>query len=605
MRRAPRRAQGHLMYTETQDDRALGTRTKPRTLCEAFQRTASVDPDAIALRTPGGAVEITWREHAQRVRRIAEGLAALGVRRGDTVALMMTNRPEFNLCDTAAIHLGATPFSVYNTSPANQITHLFENADNRVVICEATFLDQVTAAGGKVEHIVCVDRDAPGTIALSDLEQRRDDTFDFDASWRAVGPEDVLTLIYTSGTTGPPKGVEMTHANMLAEIEAMTAVLPVASTDRVVSYLPSAHAADRVLTHYLQMTLGPQITCIADLSQLVPSLSDIRPTIWAAVPRVWEKLETALESRIDAEPDAGLRQNLLRAIATGRRKVRAEQAAINGTGPGPDDELLADYRKADAHFLSAIRRQVGLDEVRWSMSGAAPISIDVLEFFGAIGLPICEALGVSELSGLVTVNSPDRTKLGTVGPALPGVELMCADDGELLCRGPLVMRGYRKEPEKTAEAIDAAGWLHTGDVAEIDDDGYVRIVDRKKELIINAAGKNMSPAAIESALKSSSRLIGQAVAIGDRRPYNVALIVLDPEVAASFADDTARAAEVDRAIDAANTCLSRVEQVKRYAVLDGEWLAGGDELTPTMKLKRKPIVHKYAAEIEALYAGSD
>jgi long-chain acyl-CoA synthetase len=174
-----------------------------------------------------------------------------------------------------------------------------------------------------------------------------------------------------------------------------------------------------------------------------------------------------------------------------------------------------------------------------------------------------------------------------------------------LCRGPLVMRGYRKEPEKTAEAIDAAGWLHTGDVAEIDDDGYVRIVDRKKELIINAAGKNMSPAAIESALKSSSRLIGQAVAIGDRRPYNVALIVLDPEVAASFADDTARAAEVDRAIDAANTCLSRVEQVKRYAVLDGEWLAGGDELTPTMKLKRKPIVHKYAAEIEALYAGSD
>ena len=573
-----------------------------RTLCEAFQRTASADPDAVALRTPGGAVEITWREYGERVRRIAGGLAALGVRRGDTVALMMTNRPEFNLCDTAAVHLGATPFSVYNTSPANQIAHVFENADNRVVICEAAFLDQVTAAGGKVEHIVCVERDVPGTIALRDLEERRVDTFDFDAAWRAVGPEDVLTLIYTSGTTGPPKGVELTHANMLAEIEAMTAVLPVASSDRVVSYLPSAHVADRLLTHYLQMVLGPQITSVADLDRLVPSLIDVRPTVWVAVPRVWEKLKSALEARIGAEPDADLRQTLQRAIATGLRKVRAEQAAINGTGPGPDDEVLAEYHEADARFLSAIRRQVGLDEVRWSISGAAPISIDVLEFFGAIGLPVCEGLGVSELSGVVTVNPPGSTRLGTVGPALPGVELMCTDDGELLCRGPLVMRGYRKEPKKTAEAIDAAGWLHTGDVAEIDADGYVRIVDRKKELIINAAGKNMSPTAIESALKSASPLIGQAIAIGDRRPYNVALIVLDPEAAAGFVDDAARAAEVERAIAAANTRLARVEQVKRYAILDREWLPAGDELTPTMKLKRGPIAQKYAAEIEALYA---
>jgi long-chain acyl-CoA synthetase len=592
------------MHTETPEERALHTTIQARTLCEAFQRTASADPDRVALRTPGGAVEITWREYAERVRRIAEGLAALGVRRGDTVALMMTNRPEFHLCDTAVIHLGATPFSVYNTSPANQITHLFENADNRVVICEAAFLDRVTAAGGKVEHVVCIDRDESGTIALRELEQKRDDTFDFDAAWRAVEPEVVLTLIYTSGTTGPPKGVETTHANMLAEIQATTTVLPVDRTDRVVSYLPSAHVADRWHAHYQQMVLGTQITCLADLSQLIPSLSDIRPTIWAAVPRVWEKFKTALEARIGAEPDAERRQRLQRAIATGLRKVRAEQAAINGTGSGPDDELLAEYEEADAGILSAIRGQIGLDEVRWSISGAAPIPVDVLEFFSAIGLPICEVWGMSELSCLASVNPPGRNKLGTVGPALPGVELRLADDGEMWCRGPLVMRGYRNEPEKTAEVIDAEGWLQTGDIAEFDDDGYVRIVDRKKELIINAAGKNMSPTAIESELKSSSSLIGQAVAIGDRRPYNVALLVLDPDVAAGFADNAACAAEVDRAIAAANARLSRVEQVKRYAIVDGDWPPGGDELTPTMKLRRTPIAQKYAAEIEALYAPS-
>jgi long-subunit acyl-CoA synthetase (AMP-forming) len=305
------------------------------------------------------------------------------------------------------------------------------------------------------------------------------------------------------------------------------------------------------------------------------------------------------------------------AVTTGIRKVRAEQAAINGEGPGPDDTLLAEYAKADELVLSKIRQQIGLGDVRWSVSGAAPTSVDVLEFFGAIGLPICELWGMSELSCCATVNPPGRIRIGTVGPALPGVELSIADDGELLCRGPLVMRGYRNESEKTAETIDADGWLHTGDVATTDDDGYVRIVDRKKELIINSAGKNMSPANIESRLKSASPLIGQAVAIGDRRPYNVALIVLDPDGCAAYAAkaglaDTSPAAlcrndgivsAVTAAVEAANAGLSRVEQIKTFKILPVDWLPGGDELTPTMKLKRKPISEKYAAEIEALYTG--
>lgn len=228
----------------------------PATLCEAFQRAAAVSPEAVALRTPGGSVEITWREYGERVRRIAAGLAALGVGRGDTVALMMANRPEFNLCDTAAVHLGATPFSVYNTSPPGQIAHLFENAENRVVICEEAFAERVTAAGGKVEHVVCVDGSPAGAITLADLEERGDAGFDFEAAWRAVAPDDVLTLIYTSGTTGPPKGVEITHANMLAQIAGTSSVLPVGPDDRIASYLPSAHVADRWSSHYSRWSSG-------------------------------------------------------------------------------------------------------------------------------------------------------------------------------------------------------------------------------------------------------------------------------------------------------------------------------------------------------------
>jgi long-chain acyl-CoA synthetase len=586
-------------------------------LCEAYQRSAAINPDGVALRTPGGAVEITWREYTERVRSIAAGLAALGVERGHTVALMMSNRPEFNLCDTAAMHLGATPFSVYNTLAPEQVAYLFSNAENRVVICESVFVDRIVAAGGKVEHIVCVDGASEGRLSLEEVEAMGDPAFDFDAAWQAVAPDDVLTLIYTSGTTGPPKGVEITHANMLAEIAASSAVLPVTSTDRIASYLPSAHVADRWSSHYQQMVFGLQITCVADIKTIAAALADIRPTLWGGVPRVWEKIKAALEARIESEADPQRKQGMQWAIATGIKKVRAEQAAITGVGPGPDEALLAEYAKADELVLSKIRQQIGLDDVHWSIIGAAPASMDVLEFFAAIGLPICELWGMSELSCCATINPPGRNKLGTVGPALPGVELAIAEDGELLTRGPLVMRGYRNEPEKTAETIDADGWLHTGDVATMDDEGYVRIVDRKKELIINAAGKNMSPANIENRLKSASPLIGQAIAIGDRRPYNVALIVLDPDACGAYAAKAGLAdaspaalcenegivAAVTAAVEDANAGLSRVEQIKTFRILPVDWLPGGDELTPTMKLKRKPISEKYAAEIDALYSG--
>jgi len=561
-------------------------------------------------------VEITWEDYAAQVKRIASALAARGLSQGDTIALMMVNRPEFNICDSAAMHLGATPFSIYNTLAREQIAYLLQNAANRIVICEAQFAERINEArrGSAVEHVICVDGAPEGTTALANLEEAPADGFDFEARWRAVAP-DVATLIYTSGTTGPPKGVELTHANLIAELDATTAMLPAGPGDRTISYLPAAHIADRWGSHYSSMCLGVQVTCIDDPRAIAAALTDCRPTVWGAVPRIWEKLKAGLEVAIDANPNAGAQAAVLAAIDTGRRKVRAEQDAAFGRGPGPTRDLLDEFARQDELVLSKLRALVGLDQTSWAVSGAAPTAVEVLEFFGAIGLPVAELWGMSELSCCATINPPDRIKLGTVGIPLPGVELELADDGELLCRGEIVMRGYRGEPEKTAEAIDSDGYMHTGDIAEIDADGYVKIVDRKKELIINAAGKNMSPANIEARLKSSSSLIGQAVAIGDRRPYNVALLVLDPDAAAAHAAEhgladasagTLAAAEsirkaVAAGVESANAQLSRVEQIKRFEILPTDWEPGGEELTPTMKLRRKPIAEKYAIEIEDLY----
>ena len=590
-----------------------------RSLCEAFQNTAARQPDTVALRTLGGGTRITWGEYAARVARIAAGLHRLGVGHGDTVALMMTNRPEFNLCDTAAMHLGAAPFSVYNTLPPEQIGYLFRNAGNRVAVCEAQFAARVreAAAGTMVEHVVCVDGAPDGAIALERLEADAagDPEPDLTTAWRRVGPEDLLTLIYTSGTTGPPKGVEITHANMLAQLRATTSMLPIEPGDRSISYLPSAHIADRWAAHYTGMTFGVEITACPDPRAVAAALPEVRPTVWGAVPRVWERMHASLEAAITVADDE--RRTAMRwALDCGLRRVRAEQAAMVGDGPGPDAALLTECSRADELVLAPLRARLGLDHARWLVSGAAPIAAELLEYFAALGLPILELWGMSEVSCCGTINVPGRAIIGTVGVALPGIELAVADDGELLIRGDTVMRGYRNESQKTAETIDSDGWLHTGDVATIDAEGYVRIVDRKKELIINAAGKNMSPANIETALKTSSPLIGQAVCIGDRRPYNTALLVLDPDGAAAWAasqgmdgadpaalatDPRVRAA-LDEAVEVANARLARVEQIKRFAVLPELWEPGGDELTPTMKLKRRPIAEKYAAEIEALYS---
>ncbi len=449
-----------------------------------------------------------------------------------------------------------------------------------------------------------------GTLALSDVEGSNPG-FDAEAAVDRIKPDDVLTLIYTSGTTGPPKGVQLLHRNLLTAVQGIDDIVQFPPQARVVSWLPAAHIAERNAHHYLPIVYGFEITTCADPRQVLQVLPEVRPHWFFAVPRIWEKLKAGLETMVHAQP-AEQREALESALADALAKVRLEQA-----GEQVPAELAERVAGADAEFFAAWRGMLGLDEVVAINVGAAPTPVEVLEFFHAIGLPLSELWGMSETCGAGTVNPPQKIRLGTVGPPAPGVEISLADDGEVLLRGGVVMAGYRNKPEQTAEAIDVDGWLHTGDIGQFDEEGYLKIVDRKKEIIINAAGKNMSPANIEAHVKSASPLIGQACCIGDRRPYNTALIVLDSDFAPAWAaqhgiEDTslealavnpAIIAEIQAGVDVANTHLARVEQIKKFTIVQGDWLPGGDELTPTMKLKRKPIGEKYTPDIEAMYNG--
>ena len=583
-----------------------------RTLCEGFQLTAAFEPDRVAIRTPGDGQRITWREYGDRVRGIAAGLAALGVGRGDTVALMLTNRPEYELVDTAALHLGAIPFSIYNTSSAEQINYLFGNAGNRVVVTERQFVGRIEAAAATdVRTVVCVDGAAPGCVTLEEVEAGGAPDFDFEAAWRATGPQDVVTLIYTSGTTGPPKGVEITNENVIAQVAALLENIVSKPADRLVSYLPAAHIADRVASHYTSILRGVEVTCVADPRQVAAALVDARPTVFFGVPRVWQKVKAGIEAKLAAEPSQAKRRIATWAIDVGRQVAQRSLA-----GRKVPATLALRHRLADRLVLAKLRHAIGMDQLHWAASGAAAIPPETLAFFHGIGVAVYEVWGMSETTGCGTTNAPGQVRLGTVGKPVAGAEVRLAEDGELLCRGPINMRGYRRDPKRTAETVDADGWLHTGDIAKIDEDGFVTIVDRKKELIITEAGKNMSPTNIENAVKAASALVGQVVAIGDNRPYVTALVTLDPEVAAAMtgadaATSPAALAENDRlraavreAVRAGNARLSRAEQIKRFRILPSMWEPGGDELTPTMKLKRHPIADKYGAEIDQLYAPS-
>ena len=583
------------------------------TVSEAARRTAADHPDLVAVRMPDDSVSLTWRELLERVDALAGGLARLGVSRGQCVALMLANRPEFHIADLATMTLGATPFSIYVTYPAAEIEFLIGDSGARVAIVEQAFLPAMLEARRglpELEHVIVVDGEAPpGVLSLDEVEGS-DPGFDGAAAAATVSPDDLATLIYTSGTTGHPKGVQLTHHAVMFTAQGVREVIEFPVGARVISWLPAAHIAERMAHHYIPVIYAGTVTCAPNPREVLSYLPQVRPNWFFAVPRIWEKLKAGLEAMQAAQPEEQ-RRPVAEALAAATERVRLRQQ-----GRPVPPELEAAVARADEELFSKLRQMLGLDQLVAVNVGAAPTPVEVVEFFHAIGIELAELWGMSETCGTGTCNRPGEVRIGSVGPPSPGVEIKLAEDGEVLCRGEFLMSGYRNQPEKTAEAVDAEGWLHTGDIGAIDEDGYVSIVDRKKEIIISAAGKNMSPANIEAAIKTSSPIIGQACCIGDGRPYNTALIVLDADFAPQWARQTGLGertledlagepdaiAAVQAGIDAANERLARVEQIKRFTIVRGDWLPGGDELTPTIKLKRKPIAAKYADAINRMYA---
>ncbi len=602
-----------MQTTETVTEFHGGPAVEPefKNLYEAFRNTVSRKGDQLAIKSEEEGVELSWNDVDRRVRAIAGGLKSLGVERGDRVGMLLGARSDFIPIDLAAVSIGALPFSIYQTLAPDQIEYVVEDSGTKIIITEPDFLANLLEARKNLpglEKVVVIGGDG-GDMTLEELESV-DPEFDPAPIAAEVGLDDPLTLIYTSGTTGPPKGVLLTQGNLMSMLTTvMDSVLDIPPDGgRVISWLPAAHIAERGANYYTPVMHGLEVHICPDPKRIIEFLPKVRPAWFFAVPRIWEKLKAGLEGNLAGLPDEQ-REKAQAGLNAAIQKVRLEQA-----GEEVPEELAAAVAAADEALFSHLRVALGFDEAVAVSAGAAPTPVEVLEFFHAIGIPVGELWGLSETCGVISINPPSRIKIGTVGPPVPGVEMRVAEDGELMCRSPFVMKEYRNKPEKTAETI-VDGWLLTGDIGQIDQDGYISILDRKKELIINAAGKNMSPANIEAQLKVASPLINQAVTVGDGKPYNVALIVLDPDFApvwasqngieGSFEDlagDERIEAAIRAAVDDANSKLARVEQIKKFKLIPGEWVPGGDELTPTMKLKRKPIAEKYQSEIEDLYS---
>ncbi|HEX8100397.1 MAG TPA: long-chain fatty acid--CoA ligase [Actinomycetota bacterium] len=607
---------------------AIDAEVEGKTICDLLLRNADDYPARPAISWQEGTTwhTLNWREYRDRVAALALALRRLGVARGTFVAIMARNRVEHVIADLAIVHAGGTPVSLYNTLAPEQISYIANHCQARMAILEGReFMERwekVKAELPSLEHVILMDDHedfagydwvrswdsvvTDGTEALGTPEGRAE----FEQMWREVNPEDLATLVYTSGTTGPPKAVMITHRNVVWTVSSLNRDLKYPIGLKAVSYLPLAHVAERMATHYLGMyKLAHSFYC-PDVLRVFEVVPEVRPQAFLGVPRVWEKLQAGVMAAIGAEPNARKRKIAMAAIDAGRQAARLE-----AEGKPVPLALRAKRALFERLVFSKIREKIGLDRCILSVTSAAPISKDTLEFFAGIGLPLLEVYGMTENSGPATANPPERIKMATVGLPLPGVEVKLADDGEILVRGGNISPGYYKDPEKTSETFDADGWLHTGDIGTIDEDGYFKVIDRKKELIITAGGKNISPSNLEALLKSHP-LVGQACVIGDGKKYVSALIVLDGEAAPiwarengidftgvpELAADPRITAEIQRAIDDANQHVSQVERIKRFTILPTEWTVDSEELTPTLKLKRRVIHQKYAEEIESLYA---
>jgi long-chain acyl-CoA synthetase len=591
-----------------------GRGTKSRTLADLLPRSADMYGDSPAVRYKDGEQWVTrsFNEVRGLVRPLALGLAELGVEKGDRVSILGNTRPEWTYFDFAALSIGAVVVPIYQTNSPEECRYVLENSDARVVVVEDDEqlgkVREVRNQLPKLEQIVLMTGSAEDAISMADLSAKGEavDASRWQALYSAVAPADICTFIYTSGTTGPPKGCIISHGNYRAMLDMVNATSVIEEEDVTYLYLPLAHSF-ALLIQFGNFDLGTTIAYWErDPLKIMANLAEVKPTYFPSVPRIFEKIYTAATSAIEKE--GGLKKRIFDWAIDVGAKVRETERA----GRQPGLLLRRKYEFADKRVLSKIRNLFG-GKVRLAVSGAAPINPEILRFFDAAGVLVLEGWGMTETSTAATISQPDDFKVGTIGKPFPGCEVRIAEDGEILVKGPNVFQGYHKNEEATRETI-VDGWLHTGDIGEVDPDGFIKITGRKKDIIITAGGKNITPANLEAEIKQHP-LVSQCVVVGDRRPYLVALVTLDAEEAAAYAKENglpadpaelARNPDVRAAIEAQvekiNQSFARVEQVKKVAILPHDLSQESGELTPTLKVKRAVVTAKHEQEIEQLYA---
>ena len=595
-----------------------------RSVVEMFHHRVEQTPDADALygrKRPGtGWYTLTWRQAAERVRKIACGLRALELERGQRVSILATSSPTWILADLGTLAAGGATTTIYTSNTPEECAHVL--GDSGSVLCfvenpeQAAKIAEVAPDLPELGKVILFEGDPPAGddafMPLAELETLgadwdRDHPEAYEELWRSLGPEDLSTLIYTSGTTGKPKGVRLTHDNWVYEAQAVASLGIFPEGDTLYLFLPLAHSFAKV-TEVVSIHIGSSTAVDGDLDELIDNVGEIRPQVMPAVPRIFEKVYNKVVS--GAREAGGMKLRIFEwALGVGRRV-----SALRQEGREPSGLLALQNRIADRLVFSKLKARFG-GRIRYFVSGGAPLSREIAEFFHAAGLLVLEGYGLTETSAASFVNRPERYKFGTVGKPVPGTEVKTAEDGEVLIRGRGVMEGYHGQPEATAETIDADGWLHTGDVGHIDDDGFLYITDRIKELIVTAGGKNIAPQYVENLLKSSSRYLSQVVMLGDRRPYCVALVTINEETVGQWAReqglewtdyaDLASRPEVHdlvwAEVEAVNRHLASYETIKKIHLLNRDFAQETGELTPKMSVKRKVVERTWADELERLY----
>jgi long-chain acyl-CoA synthetase len=557
-------------------------------------------------------VSKTYREVGDIIRRLALGLLELGIEKGDKVSILANTRPEWTYFDYAALSVGAVVVPIYQTNSPDECEYVIENSDAKAVIVEDSEqlakIDEIRSQVPKLEHVIRMEGTGGNAISMDELIEAGSSRSDseWEQRYQSVTPDDICTFIYTSGTTGPPKGCVISHGNYRSMVTMALDESVLEQNTTTYLFLPLAHSF-ALLIQLLSFDLGGNIAYWErDPLKIIPNLAEVKPDYFPSVPRIFEKIYTAATGEV--EKSGGLKKLVFNwAIGVGRRVRERERA-----GQPIGWLLRKQYEFADKQVLSKIRALFG-GRIKNCVTGAAPINPEILRFFDAAGVLILEGWGMTETSTAATVARPDAFKFGKVGKAFKGCEIRIADDGEILVRGPNIFQGYYKNDEATRETLED-GWLHTGDIGEIDADGYLSITGRKKDIIITAGGKNITPANLEAEIKQSP-YVSQCVVIGDRRPYLVALVTLDMEECAKLCEEKGWPADpaelrenaemkaiIQQHLDQVNEKFARVEQVKKFEILPHDLSQETGELTPTLKVKRNVVTEKYEKDVEALYA---